>query len=226
MRSISGFVRPCRAASPRHHETAFPTCAAVARALSAFSSKYPATSIFVAGFLVLATAAPGVGQTPTVTIRGDRFVKNGQEKYLLFLSYFDAMRRAGSSVDASGNPTGDLDTDFAYLRTQGIDGIRIFPNWWHWCPAPKQTAADDALFTIGGGLRAETDPIWKRFIHVLNKAAEHDLLVDASFTAETLIDNHLGNPGGVTLGPVPRDQTCLSPETVSVRLGLPRRRRF
>jgi hypothetical protein len=155
--------------------------------------------IFVAGLLVVAAAAPSIGETPTVTVRGDRFVKNGEAKYLLFVSYFDAMRRAGSSVDGSGNPTGDLDTDFAYLQTHGIDGIRIFPNWWHWCPEPKRPAADDALFTISGGLRAETDPIWKRFVYVLNKAAEHDLLVDVSFTAETLTGNHLGDSGGLTL---------------------------
>ena len=39
MRSVSAFVRPCRAASARQSETAFPTCAAISRAASASNSK-------------------------------------------------------------------------------------------------------------------------------------------------------------------------------------------
>jgi hypothetical protein len=45
MRSASALVRPWRAASSRHPDTALPTCAAISRASLSFSSKYPATSI-------------------------------------------------------------------------------------------------------------------------------------------------------------------------------------
>jgi hypothetical protein len=158
------------------------------------------SGFFVATLFVAVLDTTGMAQAPVLSIEGDRFRVNGQERFLLFVSYFDAMRRAGSTPpDANGFPSGDpLGADFSYFRRHGIDGIRILPNWWRWS-CPKSPSPDDALFTVDGALRPATDVIWKRFLYVLNKAAEHGLLVDVTFTAETLKDIQLGEPGGPTL---------------------------
>ena len=55
------------------------------------------------------------------------FNVNGVNKFLLFVSYFDAMRRAHEDGEAATL----LDRDLAYIRGQGFDGIRIFTNWQH-----------------------------------------------------------------------------------------------
>jgi hypothetical protein len=161
----------------------------------------PNDALFTVGFLsvFLLSAVTSVAQAPVLSVQGDRFLVNGQERFLLFVSYFDAMRRAGSTpVGAQGLPTGDpLGPDFSYFKEHGIDGIRILPNWWHWL-CPKSPSADDALFTVDGTLRPESDVVWKRFVYVLDKAAEHGLLVDVTFTAETIADRHLGERGGLT----------------------------
>ena len=111
------------------------------------------------------------------------FRVTGAPKFLLFISYFDAMRRS----NYGGYNNGDLDTDFAYLKAHGYDGIRIFPNWWkYYCTtSPGTSKADDGLFTQTSSLREAKIDV---FLRVLDKAAEHGLLVDVSFTRETLDD--------------------------------------
>jgi hypothetical protein len=109
---------------------------------------------------------------PVLTVEGDHFLVDGAPRFLRFISYFDAMRRS----DAGGRNRGDLDTDFAYLRARGFDGIRIFPNWQHYCAG---TPSDDGLFGEGESLRTGRIPV---FLRVLDRAAAHELLVDATFT--------------------------------------------
>ncbi len=82
----------------------------------------------ILGIWTFCVASPVKAQGPSVATQGDHFAVNGQGRFLLFISYFDAMRRAGSSHDISGVPNGDVDTDFGYLRQLGYDGIRIFPT--------------------------------------------------------------------------------------------------
>ena len=47
------------------------------------------------------------------------FSVNEETKFLVFVSYFDAMHVS----------SGNLHSDFAYLKGKGVDGVRIFPNW-------------------------------------------------------------------------------------------------
>ena len=77
----------------------------------------------LAGLFALAilawTFSSAAGQTTaTLSIQGDHFALNGQAKFLVLAGYFDGL-------DA-GNVGADLD----YLKSKGIDGVRVFPNWW------------------------------------------------------------------------------------------------
>lgn len=113
---------------------------------------------------------------PAFGIAGDRFTIDGAPRFLLFVSYFDAMRRAKAAA-----PAGSLDEDFEYIRRQGFDGIRMFPNWYHYASGAR--ADDDALFTKEGSIRPEAWPI---FLSVLEAAAANGLVVDVSFSRETV----------------------------------------
>lgn len=121
--------------------------------------------------------APNCAGAPSLGISGSQFTVNGVPKFLLFVSYFDAMRRS----NADGNNQGDLDTDFQYIRAKGFDGIRILPNWFHYDTG--QPANDDALFTDSDVIRDEK---WPVFLRVLERASAHGLLVDVTFTRETV----------------------------------------
>lgn len=117
-------------------------------------------------------------------IREENFTVNGTSKFLVFVSYFDAL-------DVSAT---NLHSDFAYLRQRGVDGIRIFPNWWDvrqdvWS-APSQTyyPAPDTVIAGNGSLRN-----WTKFLQVLDIAKEESLLVDVSFSAESVPGLNLTN---------------------------------
>lgn len=114
---------------------------------------------------------------PILGVSGRHFTVNGVPRFLLFVSYFDAMRRS----DSNGTNSGDLDTDFAYIKAQGYDGIRVFPNWQHYVTTGK--ADDDALFTNGLGIRLDRLAV---FLRVLNTAASYGLVVDVSFSWESV----------------------------------------
>jgi hypothetical protein len=121
----------------------------------------------------------------TLRVQGDHFTVDGTPRFLLFVSYFDAMRRS----NADGHNAGDIDTDLQYFHDHGYDGIRIFPNWWHYA-CTGNTAADDGLFTSGTTLRPGK---WDVFVRVLNRAAAYGLLVDVSFTRETVHNLSVAN---------------------------------
>jgi hypothetical protein len=129
----------------------------------------------------------GPDQCSPLEVEGDHFTGNGVPRFLLFVSYYDAMRRS----NAGGTNTGDLDTDFQYLKDHGYDGIRILPNWLHYAQYGCGThgAADDGLFTATGALREEQWPVFKR---VLDRAAANGVLVDVTFTRETVTGTYSG----------------------------------
>ena len=138
------------------------------------------------GIATALAAAPAFGQgmlgyptypTPVLDMSGRSFTVNGVPRFLLFVSYFDAMRRSNSD----GQNTGDIDIDFAYIKAKGFDGIRIFPNWFHYQTGAQ--ADDDGLFTNGSAIREEK---WPVFLRVLNRAAANGLIVDVTFTRNTV----------------------------------------
>lgn len=110
-------------------------------------------------------------------MRGDRITVNGVPRFLVFLSYFDGVRRA-----RAGDPASDL----AYLAPF-VDGIRVLPNWWaSTCPL---RSGGDTLVDVDGRIRRDT---WQALARLLDASVAQGLVVDLSFTRETVTDN--GSP--------------------------------
>jgi hypothetical protein len=150
--------------------------------------------------------APPPPPPPALGVSGAQLTVNDEPRFLLFVSYFDALRRVcpETTGDCRGRE-GDIDTDLAYFKAHGIDGIRILPNWYHYASGAK--ANDDGLFTADGAesttARMRRDK-WNVLIHVLERAAANGLLVDLTFTSDTLEglspDDYLAQIGEVTQG--------------------------
>ena len=149
---------------------------------------------FVAYIAVLVTlVAARAGAAQTVGVAGDRFTidladgAGPHAKFLLFISYFDALRAT--------DPAGDL----AYIaNTLRFDGIRVLPNWQRrlatYCP--EETA--DRLFDASGKVRGDTTPATgplKKLIDLIETARRHTLVVDVTFTRDTVpglsVDNYI-----------------------------------
>ena len=129
-----------------------------------------------AGQTPSAPAAPR--QPPRLGIEGPRFTVDGAPRFLIVVSYFDALRASDATLEA----------DFSWLRRHGIDGVRIFPNWWR-CAAVRQCgghSGDDTLMAApDGSLRPAAVT---RMKSVLATAGRHGLIVDLSFARETVRD--------------------------------------
>jgi hypothetical protein len=112
-----------------------------------------------------------------LTVSGQRFKVDGQTRFLVFVSYFDALHAS----------TLALNSDFSYLKSKGVDGIRILPNWWRYASTYPSSGgmyfAQDTLIAPDGGLRS--GPLTK-LLDVLNLAKRWGLIVDLSFSAETV----------------------------------------
>jgi FG-GAP-like repeat/Divergent InlB B-repeat domain len=122
--------------------------------------------------LLCSTGHPHATTPPVaVGVEGDHFTVDGAPTFLIFVSYFDALR---------ASPT-TWDTDLQWLKDNKISGVRIFPNWWHWCPAPEDP--DDAIINKDGNVNAARLEVLTSFLGV---AREKGLLVDVSFSRETL----------------------------------------
>ncbi len=121
-------------------------------------------------------SAPTPPDTPVLGVSGDVFTVDGQPRFLLFVSYFDAL----DATDAV------LDEDFQTFTSHGIDGIRIFANWWD-CTSMDacKTPSPRTLMDVSGTLRP---PQLERLRRVLARAASAHLLVDLTFTRETVRD--------------------------------------
>jgi hypothetical protein len=117
----------------------------------------------------LAIAAISAGNAPTLAVQGDRFTVNGRPAFLVLVSYFDGVRRISDS-----GATTVLDADLDYFVRKGVSGLRVFPNWQF--PA-------DTLMQCDGTLRPVQLEKLKTF---LDRAAEKGLVVDVSFTIDTV----------------------------------------
>ncbi|MQA31124.1 MAG: hypothetical protein GEU82_15040 [Luteitalea sp.] len=129
----------------------------------------------LSGFLLAAVLAHAAAPRPiTLGVAGNSFTIDGSPTFLVFISYFDALRRAAA---------GGVDDDFAYLEGK-VHGVRIFPNWWGDPCALKSDA--DTLFDLDGRIRPGA---WRQLQTVLDRAAAHHLVVDLSLSRETVTDN-------------------------------------
>jgi len=131
-------------------------------------------AVALAASTLTARSVSSPPDAPALGVSGDKLTVDGQPRFLLFVSYFDAL-------DAS-DPV--LDEDFHTFTTAGLDGVRIFANWWDCttmdaCTQPSPRTLMDA----SGALRpAQVE----RLRRVLARAASHRLLVDLTFTRETV----------------------------------------
>lgn len=136
------------------------------------------TTAFVAFFLCMFSglSAPVLhAEDLVLTIDGRAFKVNGSAKFLVLVSYFDAF-------DVSN---ANLASDFAALKSRGVDGVRIFPNWWGLnSPYPSTMYyAQDTLIDTDGNLRSGA---LDKFLDILDIAKSEGLLVDVTFSAETV----------------------------------------
>ena len=143
----------------------------------------------LAGLFALAilawTFSSATGQTTAaLSIQGDHFALNGEAKFLVLAGYFDGL-------DA-GNVGADLD----YLKSKGIDGVRVFPNWWDYSNG-NFTGNERTVIDRGGGVRANRLDKLKQ---IAETAASKGMIVDVSFTRETVTGACTNSrPGGGSL---------------------------
>jgi hypothetical protein len=118
-------------------------------------------------------ASIAISAAPRLGIAGTQFTVDGAPRFLIFISYFDGVRRVASGVQ------GDLD----YLKTK-VDGIRVFPNWWEYSCPPR--SGGDTLFDLQGDIRPAG---WQAIETLLAEAGARGLIVDLSFSRESVTDN-------------------------------------
>ena len=148
-----------------------------------------------AGFPLLAGTARG--PTGTLAIQQGAFTVDGQKKFLLFLSYFGALR------DALWNPQHLVDI-FNSARLYGFDGVRVLPNWWRDTPDLEACTNQDpnplmlgngwintapiaglpAIPAGAGSPKGYDNSVAGRFLFLLDVAWEKGLVVDVSFAPE------------------------------------------
>jgi hypothetical protein len=109
---------------------------------------------------------------PILRVAGDRLHIDGKPSFPVFVSYFEVMRAAEPAIGE----------DFAFLKSRGFGGVRIFPQW----RRPHQNPADTLLDETG---RVRSDEHWQRFASVIRAAGACGLLVDVTFNRESL-PNH------------------------------------
>ena len=107
----------------------------------------------------------------TLGTRGDRLTVDGEPRFLVLVSYFDALDAAA------------LDEDLAYIA-RFADGIRILPNWWDW-RADRECRfhfSDRTLMAVGaGGVLTLRPARLERLKTVLRTARAAGLVVDVTF---------------------------------------------
>jgi len=135
-------------------------------------------------FLFFSTSAQGA----TLTISGNKFLLDGQAKFLVFAGYFDGMD--------SPNPSADL----TYLKSKNIDGIRIFPNLWDYDPEgdDRYPPGTNPVINSDGSINQSR---LAKLISIIDAANAKGMIVDVTFARET-IEGSCRNSG------IPRGVMC------------------
>jgi hypothetical protein len=154
------------------------------------------TSKILAVLALVASVVSALGaKTPAAEpplrlgIAGSTFTVNGQPRFLILVSDFDAL-------DAS-----TVDKDFEYLASR-VDGVRIFANWWDFGPGhcPLRFSPRTVIGVAPGGAVIVRPDRLTHLKTVLGSARRHGLIVDLSFAADTvegLSTLRAGADGGV-----------------------------
>ena len=141
-------------------------------------------AVVVAAGLLFGWPATSVAQTfnqvctaraaPVLEARGTQLTVDSQPRFLVLVSYFDAMRASRAAIES----------DFAFLKQKGVDGIRIFPTWIRDAGLPTAQTPDATLLKSDGSIRSQER--WDHFAFVLGRAAACGFIVDLSFTRDNL----------------------------------------
>jgi hypothetical protein len=126
--------------------------------------------------LVAGDAPPAAAaQTPRLGIAGAKFTIDGQPRFLILVSYFDAL------------DTPDVDRDFEYLASR-VDGVRIFATWWNFGPGhcPLRFSPRTVIGVDEDGKAIARPEALAHLQSVLDSARKHGLIVDLSFAADTI----------------------------------------
>ena len=96
-----------------------------------------AAGLLIGLWILLLGGAGAASPPPRLATAGAAFTIDGRPRFLLLVSYFDALRASDAA----------LETDFTWFAAHGIDGVRVFPNWWR-CEAMRACGGhpgDDCL---------------------------------------------------------------------------------
>jgi hypothetical protein len=123
-----------------------------------------------------ATAAcSGSGSLPpaiTLSVQGDHFAVNGGAEFLVFVSYFDGMRRISGSTGSLSTTV--LDADFDCFVWKGIRGVRVFANW-------NAHSSSETLMDSSGALQSL--PL-EKLEKLIDRASAKGLVVDVTFIVQ------------------------------------------
>jgi hypothetical protein len=118
----------------------------------------------------------GVASAQKLAVEGNHFTVDDQARFLTFITYFDAL----------DVPDDRIELDFNNLKNAvHIDGIRILPNWWTQASRETRvrTFAGNTVIDQNGNIREAS---WNKLVHVLDRARAYGLVVDVTWTAETI----------------------------------------
>jgi len=127
-----------------------------------------------------AVPAPTTALELTIRSTSPRFEINEVPTFLLMVSYFDGMDQGGSNIN----------TDLAWLASKGVNGIRVFANWWHAeldgndFPIESYSHTNTTLCDSDGDLRSGPKDA---LLGLLDDAKQEGMIVDLTFAAETVL---------------------------------------
>jgi hypothetical protein len=121
----------------------------------------------------------------TLGLQGNHLSVAEHPEFLVFVSYFDGLRRpAGTSSRCEPAHGNVLACDFAYLRSKGVDGVRVLMNWnceSDRCNADPAFGRWTPLMNPDGSL---DDAVVRRLLTLVDYAAANGLVVDVTFNHE------------------------------------------
>ena len=130
----------------------------------------PSRPAELAAAALLSLTAVRAAGAQTLGVDGDRFTVDGQRRFLVFVSYFDGIRRIPDDLAS----TAILDSDLDYFAAKGVAGLRVFPNW---------QFRSETLMDCNGTLRPLQVAKLKTLV---DRAAAKHLVVDLSFTIDVV----------------------------------------
>lgn len=131
-------------------------------------------AVGLVAILCLLDTTSAAGQTFATS--GRRFTYNGTAQFMVFVSYFGAVRHRAYNYAA-------FITSLNYLQAKGVKGIRVFPNWWGGLNPCTSAALNLMSTTEPEYVRQE----WLDHLKALVvEAGQRGLVVDVSFAREPI----------------------------------------